>query len=808
MSVPQKINDLRDEIRKHDRAYYQLAKPTISDQAYDALMRELIELESAHPDLKTSDSPSQRVGGEPIDRFTSIEHGVPMMSIDNTYDEADFRAFDAGVCKRLGVDEVTYVVEPKIDGVACSLRYEDGMLIHAATRGDGRRGDDITANARTIRAVPLKLERNAKLITAEHPAGAKPVHGRSSKTTHDVGELFAAPAAVSPKIPNVVEIRGEVFMDQATFQRINAIQIEKGEEPWANPRNFTAGTLKQLDPKVTALRKLRFAAHGIGELAGMGEADSYFDLMRVLNSFGIPVPEHTARVVGVEAAWNAIVQFKQTRATLDYATDGMVVKVDSREQRERLGVTSKSPRWVIAFKYPAQQVQTKLNAVTWQVGKNGTLTPVAEMDAVFVAGSTVRRATLHNIEQIERLNLHIGDTLVIEKAGEVIPYVVQAITEKRPEGAKRVRAPKKCPACGAPVEKEDGTPFIRCVNPACPAQLKQRIEWFAGRKQMDIEGLGEKIVEGLVDAGKVNSIPDLYRLKIEDIAELSSESIVRGKTVHRQTGAKNATAIINGIEQSKTNDLSRVLAGLGVRHMGTSTGEDLAAWAGDADRLLAASLEDIQRALSDSDDLDEREAKARELAKLIHDRLNAHRPVLDEKTVAVAGEDVAERIRQTAVDAGIGGRVTLSRAETFAEAFGSFEAFLDASEDELYAALRSDLVVAASLHTFFQSDAARELFADLQKVGLKLKSTRKRIEPGTGLLAGKSIVVTGTLEKFGRADIEAMIKELGGKVAGSVSSKTSYVVAGENAGSKLDKAKSLGVEVIDEAEFLKRVGRA
>ena len=772
MNAEQQINKLREEIRNNDRAYYVEAKPTIGDEAYDALMRELVALETAHPEFVSADSPSQRVGGDSVDGFEKREHARPMMSIDNTYDEAEFRAFDERVRERLGVDSVEYVVEPKVDGVSLSVRYENGAMAYAVTRGDGRRGDDVTANVRTIREVPLAL-------------GAKP-------------------RAAQNDVPDVVEVRGEVYMDHATFARINEQQVAAGEETYANPRNFTSGTLKQLDPKVTASRKLRFVAHGYGELVGVDE-DSYFALMQSLGTLGITLPNDVKKVTGVDLAWAEIERFREARHGLPYATDGMVVKVDSRAQREQLGVTSKSPRWAIAFKYPAEQVETTLNAVDYQVGKNGTLTPVARLTPVLVAGTTVSNATLHNVEQIERLDLHIGDAVVIEKAGEIIPQVVHAIVEKRPQGAKPVGRPTACPSCGRPVEKDADSPYVRCINPDCPAQLKQRLEWFAGRKQMYIEGLGEKIVDQLVDAGKVKSIPDLFRLVADDIAGLTSESTKGEKTIVRKIGDKTATAIVANLEKAKSNPLPQVLAGLGIRHLGSSTAVDLASAFGDVDALLAGSLSDLQHTLSEAGDLDEREQKATELATTIYDKLIA--PARDSKPAEP--NDLAADLRQRAIEAGIGGRVSVKRAELLAETFGTLTAFLAADRDAIYRALRTDLVVASALHAFFQSEAARSLFEQLKEVGLTM-TAKQRPPAATGApsLIGKSIVVTGTLTRMDRAEIEQLIRDLGGKASGSVSAKTAFVVAGENAGSKLSKAKDLGVEVIDETTFLNRVGRA
>ena len=416
-----------------------------------------------------------------------------MMSIDNTYDADELRAFDTRVRKGLDGAQPKYVLEPKVDGVAVSLRYESGRLILAATRGDGARGDDITANAKTIRPIPLLLKDHKHL-------------------------------------PRILEVRGEVYMTNEQFQKINKKREEAGEELFANPRNFTAGTLKQLDPKITASRNLKFVSHGLGEVDPPFKLDSYFEILDLLKHFGLPTNEQTNLVDNIDEAVEDIEAFAKIRGTLKYQTDGMVVKVDSLAQRDILGVTSKAPRWVIAYKYPAEQVQTVLNGVRWQVGKNGTLTPVADMEPVFVAGTTVKRASLHNIEQIQNLDIHIGDTVIIEKAGEIIPQVVLVVKPKRPKDAKPIKPPTKCPSCGAPVEKETDGPYIRCVNPACPAQLKERLRWFCARNQMNVERLGEALIDQLVEHGLLKTFADIYKLTKEQLMNLERMGDKRRRT--------------------------------------------------------------------------------------------------------------------------------------------------------------------------------------------------------------------------------------------------------------------------------------
>ena len=666
-----RVGELSSEIRRHDRLYYVEAMPEISDQQYDRLMAELIALEAAHPELKKADSPTLRVGGEPIEGFRTVKHAVRMMSIDNTYSAEDVRAFDQRVKKGLEMEEggglfgvepkVAYVVEPKVDGVAVNLRYEKGLLVMAATRGDGKAGDDITANVRTIKSVPLSLT----------GAGA---------------------------VPEVLEVRGEIFMTDAAFAELNKRRAAAEEQLFQNPRNATAGTLKQLDPKVVAARKLRFVGHGIGEVKPL-EVANYWQWLELLRKLGVPVNEHVKRVSGVEEVLAAIAEFEATRKTLDYATDGMVVKVDDFAQRDRLGETTKSPRWVVAYKYAAEQVVTKLNSVTWQVGKNGTLTPVAELEPVFVAGTTVRRASLHNIEQIAEKDIRVGDSVVVEKSGEIIPYVVR-VEGEHAAGSVPMEAPKECPSCGQPVEKEADGPYVRCDNPTCPDQLKERLRWFCGRNQMDIEGLGEKLIDQLVDAGLIRSFADIFRLSKEQLEGLE------------RLGEKSAANLVAAIEEAKGRSLDRLLAGVGIRH--------------------------------------------------------------------------------------VGNRV----AYVLAQKFGTLDALAAAGAEQLLEVNEVGEAIAVSVSEFFKSAVGVELVAQLKSVGVDPKMEMVASKPQ--VLAGKTVVVTGSLKRYKRDEIERLIVELGGKASGSVSKKTSFVVAGEDAGSKLAKAQELGVEVISEDEFAKR----
>jgi DNA ligase (NAD+) len=505
-------------------------------------------------------------------------------------------------------------------------------------------------------------------------------------------------------------------MDNEDFQRVNREIAAEGEEPYANPRNLTAGTLRRLDPKIVAKRGLRFLAHGLGQVEPM-PAHSYWEWTQLLRQWELPLPKEVWRVANVDEAIKCIHEFERKRPSLPYMTDGMVMKVDDFRQRDRLGATSKAPRWLIAYKYETEQQPTVLKEVEWQVGKGGNLTPVGRLEPVFISGVTVSNVSLHNIDQIRRLDIHLGDTIVIERAGEVIPYVVEVIKDKRPKGARPIEPPAKCPSCGAKVEKEADTPYIRCVNPACPAQLKERLRWFCGRGQMDIEGLGDRLVDQLVDRGMVKTFADLYRLEVDDIATLGSEMEQGDKVVKRTVGEKVATKVINNIENSRKQGLDRLVAGLGIRH--------------------------------------------------------------------------------------VGNRV----AHVLASSFGSLDDLAKASEEKLSEVNEIGPVIADSVHDFFHNKAGQEAVKQLKAVGVDPKMEVVRSDADELELSGKTVVVTGTMTHFDRKGIEDWIVKLGGKPSGSVSKKTYKVVYGSNAGSKLDKAKELGITTQSEEEFIAEHGK-
>lgn len=660
--------ELRREIDRHTRLYYVDAKPEISDREFDRLLEELREIESKHPDLVTADSPTQRVGGAPIDEFRSATHREPMLSIDNTYNPDQLREWDRSTRKLLGGEAVRYVVELKIDGVACSLTYERGQLSVGATRGDGARGDDVTHNIRTIAEVPLRL------------------------ATDDPPPLF--------------EARGEVYMTRAELVRINRERTAAGEEPYANPRNTAAGTLKLLDPKITAKRRLRLFTYALGATEGV-EYRTHVEELDLLRRFGLPVNPHVEVCPDIEAVVAYCQTWADKRHELPYETDGMVIKVDDVGQRRRLGVTSKFPRWARAYKFAAEQAVTKLAMIEVQVGRTGKVTPVAHFDPpVRLAGTTVSRATLHNADEIARKDVRVGDSVVVEKAGEIIPQVVRVETAARTGAEKPFRFPKTCPVCGSPTKRDEGSPNVYCSAPRdqCQGQAKRQVLQFARRDAMDIEGLGKALVDQLVDGGLVKELPDLYRLTREQLLDLE------------RMGEKSADNLLDGIEASKSRGLARLLAGLGIPMVADSMADELAQAFGNVDDLVNADV----------------------------DRLSQ---------VEGVGPERARRI-----------------------------------------------------HEYFQAPAGRQLIAEFRELGLKLTEEKRQVPAGSADLTGKTVVVTGSLVHYQREEIEALIRKLGGKPSGSVSKKTDFVVAGEKAGSKLDKAKQLGVAVMTEAEFRKMVG--
>ncbi len=674
---------LRREIRKHDYLYYIQNQPQISDQDYDKLFAELKALEARHPEIVTPDSPTQRVAGQPLGEFATFRHAVLMLSVDNTYNAEELQAFDERVRKQLGATDYDYVVEHKIDGLAVSLRYVNGVLVTGATRGDGEIGDDVTANIRTIRAVPLCLMDGLSRAEGVPPSN----RGQDARDTG---------------IPHVLEVRGEVYMPTKSFVALNQARAEAGETAFANPRNAAAGSLKLLDSRITAARNLSFFAYGLGEVSEPVAEDHYQTLQR-FKKLGLPVNPHTRRAKDMDEVIEICQSWSDRRSSLAYQIDGMVIKINRFDQREALGATGHSPRWCIAYKYPAERARTVVESIAVQVGKTGALTPVANLKAVQLAGTTVRRASLHNFDEMQRLDVRPGDTVMIEKAGEIIPQVVEVKREFRPAGAEPFPVPKKCPNCGTAVVKDEAGVYVRCPNPDCFGMLKERLRYFAGRDQMDIERLGVALIEQLIEAGLVKTFADIYRLKKEDLLALE------------RMGEKSAQNVLDGIEASKTRPLWRFIAALGIRHVGGQS------------------------------------------------------------------------------------------AEILAEHFGSLDALMNAGQEELQVVDQVGPVMAESVCRYFHNPRHRMVIDDLLAAGVRPQppAPKKR----SGGLQGKTLVVTGTLPGFSRQQAEQAIREAGGKVSGSVSKKTDFVLAGEDPGSKLRKAQELGVEIIDEERFRKMLAR-
>lgn len=693
-----RIRQLRDELARHNRLYYTDATPEISDAEYDRLYRELEELEAKHPELADANSPTQRVGGAPIDGFQQVTHLVPMLSIDDVFEikdaeipEAELIDFYKRLQKNLGREDVTVTVEPKIDGVAVSLVYRNGQLDYAATRGDGTTGDDVTNNVRTIRSIPLSLHENS---------------------------------------PSLLEVRGEIFMPNEAFAAMNAERDEQGLATFANPRNATAGTLKQLDPKIVAQRPLAFLAHGLGAYGGP-ELPSEHDFHALLDSLGIPRNQPVFTVPTLNGLLEAVAKIDHDRHDLGYGTDGAVVKVLDRREREQLGYTSRAPRWAAAYKFLPEQKETRLHSVTVQVGRTGVLTPVAELDPVLVSGTTVSRATLHNEEEIQRKDIRLGDTVIIEKAGEIIPAVVKVVLEKRAADSKPFslfdHVGGQCPSCHGPISKEEGFVAWRCTNFECPAQAVSKIKQFASRKALDIEGVGETVAEALVSRNLCRTPLDLFTL---DEATLGSLNLGSDEEP-RRFGEKNAAKVIEALQQARSKPLARWLYAMGIRQVG--------------------------------------ESAAKELSRL-HPTLGelAQSPIL------------TEILKDTRADA--------------------------KKKNELLVpyAITGDVgpAVAESILAFFQSEAGQHVLERLGALGIDPASANylpkaAEVDLSAMPLAGKTFVLTGTLT-IDRDEMKRLIEEKGGKVSGSVSAKTHYVVAGEGGGSKRDKAIQLNVPVIDE----------
>ena len=704
-----RIAELREEIRKHDRLYYDRAAPEITDREYDRLYKELVDLETQLPELLTPDSPTQRVGGKPLEAFAQIEHRVPMLSLDNTYSEDEVATFYKRITRLLPDEKIPVVIEPKVDGVAVSVMYENGRLKYAATRGDGLVGDDITQNIKTIRSVPHQLRGAA---------------------------------------PKIFEVRGEAYLDKAGFEKLNKEREAAGLPLFANPRNAAAGSLKHLDPKIAAKRPLGMVFYGTGAVQGV-DVDLHSRIFPLLKKLGLPTHDNWWLADSVDKILDAIRELDRIRRDFAYETDGAVIKVDALAQRERLGFTAKAPRWAIAYKYAAERVETKLLDIKVQVGRTGILTPVAVLEPVLVSGSTVGRATLHNEDEIKRKDIRIGDTVVIEKAGEVIPAVVEIVKSKRPRTAKPFDFSKhvhgKCPACGEPIRRDPEFVAWRCENLYCPAQTTRRVEFFAARGALDIESVGGIVADKLVERGLVRDPLDLFDLRVEQLGKLNLGT----DESPRVFGEKNATKAIQAIGRARTMPLSRLLYALAIPDVGKTTATQLARFHDNID-----SVADSQ---------------------LLRDVIAYHEAEKNDRGA------IAERLIKSG----------------FAQPSKS-----KAGKDGIVTEVGP--VIAKSILDFFGSAHGRKTLHRLKQLGIEPKSEKVSARKAAELpFAGKTFVLTGTLPSLTREEASDKIEALGGHVTGSVSKNTDYVLAGAEPGGKIDKAKQIGVRIIDEAEFRK-----
>jgi DNA ligase (NAD+) len=688
----ERIDELRRLIRHHEERYYLLSEPEIADVEFDALMRELERLEADHPDLASDDSPTRRVGGRAAAGFVTVEHAEPMLSLDNSYSEDELRAFDDRVRRGLGEEErpIDYVAELKIDGLSIALTYANGVLVRGATRGDGTRGEDVTANLRTIRAIPLRLNETVKEMGSE------------------------------VILRGHFEVRGEVFLPRKAFERINAQRELDGEPVFANPRNAAAGTLRNLDPALVARRGLSaFFYQLIGAPEGTVPPTTHAATLDQLRAAGLPVEPHWRRCTGIEQLVAFCSEWAERRRSLAFDTDGVVIKVDQLAERRLLGTTSKFPRWAIAFKFPAEQKTTLLRKIEVNVGRTGAVTPFAMLEPIFLAGSTVSMATLHNADDIGRKDIREGDFVLVEKAGDVIPRVVGPVISRRPADAQPWQMPVACPRCGAALQRADGEAVWRCENTSCPARLQRGLEHFASRSAMNIEGLGESLIAQLIERKMIADYADVYALEAGALAQLTSRSMrADGREIVRRFGDKNAAKVVAQIDRSRSNELWRLIFGLGIRHIG-------------------------ERA-----------------------------------------------------------------AQVLAEAFGSMAALAAASVDELQATPEIGPVLAESLRGWLDEPRNQRLLERLHVAGVRMDvpPEQRKIRAADGPLAGKTYVLTGTLTGMTRDEATSAIERLGGKVAGSVSRKTAGVIVGSDAGSKADKARDLGVPLLDEAAFLALIG--
>ena len=731
----ERVAALHSEIARHEELYRKKNRPEIGDFEFDALKLELAELEKKFPDLLAADSPTQQVGDDRTEGFTRAKHRVAMTTLDNTYDEGELRDFHVRLAKLLGRDDLVYSVEPKIDGASISVTYELGKLTRAVTRGDGEEGDDVTVNVKTLANLPQTLR--------------------------------APDALTQTPVPDLVEIRGEIFLRFGEFARINQVQQEAGLEPYANPRNLAAGTLKQLDTAAVKSRGLEIVVYGMGACVPEDLVNSQTAWHAALAQWGLPTLEHRRTVRGIEEVVAAIRELDALRAMLPYATDGAVVKLDDFEGQQQVGFRGEgqsarklSPRWACAYKFAPERAETRVQAITIQVGRTGVLTPVAELEPVQLAGTTVARATLHNRDEIARKDIRIGDTVSVEKAGEIIPAVIAVnLARRTPECATYV-FPEKCPVCGTAAVQVAGEVAIRCPNLDCPAQLVGRLDYVAGRGVLDLEGLGGVVADKLVTTGAVRDLFDLFALQAEPLGAMNLGT----PTAPRILGVKNATKIVEAIKRARGFDLGRWLLALQIRDVGGATAQDIAAVHGTLAGVASSEI----------------------LPRL------ARMPVLEEEVKTTNPKARAHKDQSEAERAGREARHTVLKTEL------ETEKKWRAAMSELS---RIDFTTSANVVAFFATERGRHMLERMRDLGIAPVASRLATEPIEGVFSGQTFVLTGTLPTLTREEAAAKIEAVGGKVSGSVSKKTSYVLAGAEAGSKLEKAQALGVKVIDEAEF-------
>ena len=766
-----RIADLRRQLEDANYRYYVLDEPSIPDAEYDRLLRELEALEAAHPALVTADSPTQRVGNAPAGKFAEVRHAIPMLSLGNAFSDEEVQDFVRRIADRLKRPALRFSAEPKLDGLAISLRYEGGAFVQGATRGDGATGEDVTLNLRTIKAIPLTLRGTGW--------------------------------------PDVLEVRGEVYMPRADFETYNEYARKHGGKVLANPRNGAAGSLRQLDPRITAQRPLAFFAYGTGLVEGGELPDSHSATLKQLRGWGFPVSSLSEVVEGVEGLLDYYRRIGEARDGLPFDIDGVVYKLDDGEGQREMGFVSRAPRWAIAHKFPAQEQMTVLESIEVNVGRTGAVTPWALMQPVHVGGVTVTRATLHNADQVARLDVRNGDTVIVRRAGDVIPEVVGVVAERRPDGTVPWRMPTQCPVCGSEIVREEGEAVWRCSGElTCPAQRKETIIHFASRRAMDIEGLGERFVEDLSDLGFVQHVADLYKLTLDDLLEMKRRVDERdGTTPETVKSGKVATKwaenLIEAIDRSRRTTLERFLFGLGIQHVGESTAKALAQWFGDLQVIrrlpwpLFKQVPDIGGEV------------ARSLGHFLDqpgnqqaiDDLLARGVVIGDTHPPSGKLRAGLELATVLVDLEIP-KVTRVRAEQLASAFPSVQALLDAPvHNFVTAGLPSD--AANAFATWLEDETNAQL---LSRCGAALDELRAitpaDVAVSAGPLDGKTVVLTGSLASMSRDEAGEKLEALGAKVAGSVSKKTHLVVAGEAAGSKLAKAQELGIEIWDEAQLL------